>query len=138
MSEKVGYRNSAKAIIRVKGAILVLHPSGIDANRNWHIPGGIQDDPDEKLSDTAIREVQEETMIDLSQVNGDEVKVSQWTAVDRRDKVLITATFFLYDLDKKPKVFLSDEHDDYAWLTKEDAKDYPANKEVYEIAEELL
>lgn len=54
-------RVAAKAIIEAENGILILHPSGIDRNRKWHIPGGIRDDINEPLAKTVVREVLEET-----------------------------------------------------------------------------
>lgn len=40
---------AAKVIIEAEGAILALHPSEIDLNRNWQMPGGIRDDMRERV-----------------------------------------------------------------------------------------
>ena len=138
MSEILVPRNSAKAVLMCENSFLILHPSGIDENRNWHIPGGIQYDPNEALKDTAVREVWEETGIDISTIEGVPFKVSSWKAVDKGEKVLITAQFFLFLLNKKPIIVLSDEHDDSAWINKKNKENYPTNIEVDEIIEEKL
>ena len=59
--EGIKQRVAAKAVIESEGGILALHPSAIDTNRNWHIPGGIRDTLSEPLQQTAVREVMEET-----------------------------------------------------------------------------
>lgn len=136
MSERV-QRVAAKAVIQAEGGILALHPSSIDANRNWHIPGGIRDDINEPIQQTALREVLEETGIDLGAVSGEVIKVGEWPAVDKGEDVKILAVFFLFKLDSRPKVVLSEEHVDFAWLDGKNYKDFPANQEVYEIVERL-
>lgn len=131
-------RVAAKAVIEADGYILILKPSAIDANRNWHIPGGIRDDINEDLIDTAKREVLEETGFELGETPAKVFKIGEWPAVDKGEDVRILAVFFHFETDNMPKIELSEEHDDYAWVNLSNYKDYPANKEVYEIVEELL
>lgn len=131
-------RVATKAVIVAEGGILALEPSEIDANRKWHIPGGIRDDIHEPIEQTGIREVAEETGIDLSGHRGKVIKVGEWPAVDKGEKVRILAVFFLYKLDVRPEIVLSHEHINFAWLDKANHSDYPANPEVHELVEELL
>ena len=131
-------RVAAKAVIEAEGGILTLHPSAIDTNRNWHIPGGIRDTLTEPLQQTAVREVMEETGIDISQLEGIVFKIGEWPAVDQGEKVKILAVFFHFILAERPDVVLSDEHTEYAWLDKKNYKDFEANNEVYEIVEYLF
>lgn len=131
-------RVATKAVIMAEGGILVLHPSEIDANRNWHIPGGIRDDIQEPIEQTGIREVIEETGINLAGHNGKIIKVGEWPAMDKAEEVRILAVFFLYILDARPEVKLSPEHVDYAWLDKTNHHQFTANQEVHELVEELL
>jgi len=140
MSETLGLRVSAKAVIEAEGAILILHPSAIDANRRWHIPGGIRDDVREPLRETANREIWEEAKIDLTGVPSRVFKIGEWTAVDHGEKVGILAVFFHFKLDKRPPVDLTenDEHDDSAWINRRNYLDYDTNPEVREIVEELF
>lgn len=135
---ELGFRLAAKAVIIADGGLLILHPSGIDRNRNWHTPGGIRDDINESIVDTAIREVREETGLDLSPDSAKPFKVSEWRAVDRGEEVKITAIFFVFNLDMRPGVVLSHEHDQFAWISKQNYKDYQLNPEVLEIIEDLF
>lgn len=139
MSElNLAQRVATKAVIMAEGGILALHPSEIDANRKWHIPGGIRDDILEPIEQTGVREVAEETGIDLTSHNGKLIKIGEWPAVDKGEKVRILAVFFLYVLDVRPKIKLSSEHVEYAWLDKKNHRDFEANQEVYELVDELL
>jgi 8-oxo-dGTP pyrophosphatase MutT (NUDIX family) len=131
-------RVAAKAVIEAEGGILVLHPSEIDLNRKWHIPGGIRDDIDEPLMATAVREVFEETRVDLSAVDGQVLRIGEWSAVDKGENVKILAVFFYFKLPTRPKIQLSEEHINSAWLDPSIHKDYEANVEVHEIVEKLL
>ncbi len=128
----------AKAVIEAEDGILILHPSEIDANRNWHIPGGIRDDIQEPIDETARREVREETSIKLDDIKGSVFKTGEWLAVDQGEKVKILAVFFHFILPHRPKITLSSEHDEFTWIDRTSYRDYQANKEVYEIVEELL
>ncbi len=129
---------SAKAVIEAEGGILVLHPSEIDANRNWHIPGGIRDNINEPLRETCNRETMEEAGIDLTGHTGRFIKVSEWPAVDQGNDVMILAIFYHFVLKRRPPITLSGEHDDSAWLDRSNYRQYPANEEVYQLVEELL
>lgn len=131
-------RIAAKAVIESEGGILVLHPSAIDANRKWHVPGGIRDDISESLGMTAVREVGEETGIDISGLQGKVFKIGEWPAVDKGERVKILAVFFHFIIPTRPDVILSDEHVDAAWLDISNYKNYEANNEVYEIIELLF
>ena len=136
-SDKLVQRISGKAVIEAEGAILALHPTNIDANRKWHMPGGIRDDINESVLGTAVREVLEETGINLSGVPTDVFKISEWEAVDKEEHVKILAVFFHFVLPKRPPIVLSDEHDKSAWLDLDNYRSFNANKEVYEIIERL-
>ena len=138
MSELLVQRVATKVVIEAEGAILALHPSEVDLNRNWQIPGGIRDDFSETLIETGVREVGEETGLDIGGMAMRVFKYGEWTAVDKGEKVGIVAVFFHVILPKRPDIVLSHEHDDLAWLTKANHKDYQANREVHEIVEELL
>lgn len=131
-------RIAAKMVVEADSRLLILHPSAIDLNRNWHISGGIRDDINEPILETGIRELFEETKIDVRGLPHRVIKVGEWLAEDKGEKVKILAVFFHYVLEKMPSIMLSEEHDDAAWITRGNYHDYPANKEVYELVEELL
>ncbi len=136
--QKLVLRVAAKVVIEAENGILALHPSEIDLNRNWQMPGGIRDDISESLTETAIREVREETGIDLSSEIFKPFKIGEWPAVDQGEKVKILAVFFHIILPTRPKVVLSEEHDSSMWLDKTNYQNYQSNREVIEIIEELL
>ncbi len=139
MSKTLVQRVGVKVVIEAEGGILALHPSEIDLNRKWQIPGGIRDDISEPLVITGVREVLEETGIRLEGSKlGKPIKIGEWSAVDKGENVRILAIFFHVVLPKRPEIVLSEEQDDYAWLDLSNYKKYEANQEVYEIVEELL
>jgi len=134
---KLVLRVGAKVVIESEGGILALHPSAIDLNRNWQVPGGIRDDILEPIVQTAIREVLEETGIDLTGLPLKPFKISEWAAVDKGENVKILAIFMYVKLPARPAVVLSEEHDEFAWLDRDNYRNYQANREVVEIIEEL-
>jgi dATP pyrophosphohydrolase len=138
MNENLVQRVAGKAVILADNGILALHPSGIDLNRKWHIPGGIRDDINESIIETAVREVNEETGIDLSKTEGKGIKVGEWKAIDKGEKVKILAVFYLFRLNERQPIKLSHEHDKFAWLDKSNYKQIDANPEVHELVETLL
>jgi 8-oxo-dGTP pyrophosphatase MutT (NUDIX family) len=138
MSAKRVQRVAGKAVIEAQGGILVLHPSSIDLNRKWHIPGGIRDDIEEPIRATAIREVREETGMHLDVDSGQLLKVGEWPAVDKGEAVKILAVFFLFKLANRPTIKLSHEHDSFAWLDSGNLHSHDTNPEVREIVLELL
>lgn len=138
MQNELVLRVAAKAVIEAKHGILALHPSAIDLNRKWHIPGGIRDDIMEPILQTAVREVKEETGINLRDVSGAVCKIGEWQAIDKGEKVKILAVFYHFKLSERPDIILSHEHDKYIWLDRENYKQYETNPEVSELIEELL
>ncbi len=133
MSENRIQQIAAKAVIVVRGKILILHPSAIDNNRNWHFPGGRRDNMNEEIENTAKREVLEETGIDLSSAHGRVIMVSEWVANNNKESVQIMGVFFRYDMDSEPKIKLSEEHDRFVWLNSSSIADLNVNKEVPEV-----
>ena len=131
-------RVAAKVVLESQGGILALHPSAIDLNRNWQMPGGIRDDIRESIMATAAREVLEETGIDITGLRLRPFKVGEWTAVDKGENVKILAVFMHVRLAARPAVTLSEEHDQFVWLDLANYKNYSANYEVVEIIEELI
>jgi len=138
MSESLVQRAGAKAVIEAEGGLLVLHPSPIDLNRNWQWPGGIRDDIEEPLIDTCLREVDEETGIDLTGIPHKLLRYGEWEAVDKGERVKILALFFHFILPERPWPILSHEHDDHDWINRANYLDFEANPEVHEVVEQVL
>jgi len=128
-------RVAAKAIIEAERSILILKPS---ANSKWHVPGGIRDDINEAIEETAHREVREEAGFDLVGRSGRVCMAGEWTAVDKGERVKIMAVFFHYRLSARPSVVLSHEHVAYAWVNRQNVADYDVTPEVLEIVANIL
>lgn len=92
-------KSVAKVVIKWKNMCLFLKRAG---DNTWELPGGHLE-AGETFKQGAKREVEEETNIKLSKLK---------LLRKQKDFCLFTAT------PKVIKVILSDEHVDYAWVTK--------------------
>lgn len=114
---------------------MALKPSGIDVNKKWHIPGGIRDDISESLFQTAIREVKEETGIDISNETYKLIKIGEWTAIDKGEPVKILGVFFHLRLTKRPEIKLSNEHSDFVWINLSNYQSFDIHPDLKECVE---
>ena len=131
-------RVASKAVVESDNQILILQPSKIDQNKKWHIPGGIRDNINEPLKQTAIREVAEETGLNLEGLPTKVVYASEWKAKDKGEEVNIVAIFFHFKLPTRQNVNLSEEHKGYAWINKQNIENYVCTPEVIEILDIVL
>lgn len=104
-------------IIDQNGKYLLLreastYEEGTNIGR-YHLPGG-RLDIGEYFEDGLFREVKEETGLEIEIIKP--ICVGEWRPVIRGVKNQIVAIFFLC-LAKSTKVTLSDEHDDYQWVS---------------------
>lgn len=133
--DKLPVRRVAKAIIidPVGGVALVLRLEPIERQvrgiDEWHVPGGSFDEQhDSTLLDTLWREVQEETgFTDQNLVLIDELGTDEWQALYKREPSRFRATFFLLKVagPMPANLQLSDESEDYHWLTEAEAAEFP-------------
>jgi 8-oxo-dGTP diphosphatase len=95
----------------------------------WEIPSG-KKEPFESLKAAAEREFKEETGIAVRVVKP--VHVFKYLVEKETDIRDVTQTDFLVKAKGKPKVTLSAEHQNYAWLSKEEIDNYDLSKEIKE------
>lgn len=100
----------------------------------WQAVGG-RLEKGEKLEDGLRRETQEETGITGLQV-GKVIHVDEWFAKPEGDLKHIIALFFLCEVNSDD-VILSDEHQEYAWVTVDDLESYSDSIEK-EIKEAII
>lgn len=117
MSEKL-FNVGIKAIVRRGNKLLVAHNTA--GGGFWEVPGGRMDG-NETIEETLLRELKEELP------NVQNIQVGQLIGATRVHKdikpgVSLVLLFFEVSAEfvgGEPK--LSDEHDKYEWLTKEEA-----------------
>lgn len=108
------------AVIRVwcGNSLLILKRPDKDRNKKgWCLPGGKQD-KDEQISNTAFRELLEET--------GFSAKALQYIGKyesDIKDKPALVHVFEIF-VDEMPTITISSEHVGFAWVDKADLGNY--------------
>lgn len=108
---------AVKAVIKNQSGKSLIVREG----ERWQAVGG-RLEKGEKLEDGLRRETQEETGItDLSV--GRVIHVDEWFAKPEGELKHIVALFFLCTTMTE-KVVLSDEHQEYAWITEEELEIY--------------
>lgn len=103
---KVLIRNSNGEYLFVR-----REPSFKTGPQKWDIPGG-RIEPDEPLIEGLRREVKEETALELTSIS--KLLAAQDIFVKEKELHVIRLT---YVGEANGSVVLSDEHDDYRWMT---------------------
>jgi len=106
-----------------KAYTLLIKRSGQGSHAGlWEFPGGKREG-DDKLPDTIIKEVQEETGISVPisrlhkmTLRQDVGKEQRVTDVNKQRNIRFVPFFYEITLESLPQVLLSEEHDDYLWL----------------------
>jgi 8-oxo-dGTP diphosphatase len=120
------YRIAVRGIVEHEGKFLLLKRAKLARGENgfWELPGGGQDfgeSPHEAL----IRELDEETGLKVTIEN----PVCVWHHLRENNVQIIGMTFICKAITTE--VVLSDEHSDFAWVTK-------ANLNEYKVFPELM
>lgn len=116
---------ACKAAIVRDGKLLLLRESSTHTTNSkagqYQFPGG-RIEPGEPFLEGLQREVREETGFEL--VVGTPFYVSEWFPKVRGKQLHIVGIFFLAQ-DKGGEVTISEEHDDYRWVGKDEFEDLP-------------
>ncbi len=129
------YLKTVRCIVFFQDRILMLKKS-LDSNNPgaWEFPGGkIEKDLDSEdyLRESAVRELKEETGINIDQSNLHRIANSQKITFEYKGKTKAREIFYFSLILKiKPAVILSsllnsygeseDKHDDFDWFTKDE------------------
>lgn len=97
--------------------LLLLYNEG-----HWGLPKGKVEEG-ESDKDAAIREIKEETDIDVSNFEEGFEELIHYTYKRKSKKIYKTVLYFLTEY-RKGKVTLSNEHVSYKWLKLNDSLDY--------------
>lgn len=117
------YGLTMRGIAKKDGKIAILrrHPKSRTNPHKWELPGG-KVDPGEFFDEALIREMKEETNLDVK--IGDFYEAIQDDYVHKRTVQIIMEVIILSEEFK-----ISDEHDDYKWVNLEEIKSlYQENK----------
>ena len=117
---------TVKALLFYNGKFLIVQRSKMSQNEYgfWEFPGGrleFSEDPKEGL----VREIKEEVSIDATI----EFPVSVWDHVKTNDHI-VGITFLAKA--SGDNIVLSDEHNDYKWISKDEFKDYKVFPKILE------
>ena len=115
---------ATKAFIVHDGKILLLKEStnykdGANAGRYDVVGGRVE--PGQRFDDSLIREIKEETGLTVK--IGRPFFVNEWRPEVRREKWQIIGTFFEC-LSDSNQVTLSEDHEEYVWISPEEYKNY--------------
>lgn len=130
---------SAGGVVFKKNLWLIIkhRPSSDFPQEQWRLPKG-NIDPGEKITDTAIREVLEETGINAKILG--KVSDQRYVYTFRGEKIFKIVTFYLMEyLSGEPKE--NDEVEEIFWLPLEKAKktlSFQSDKSILQKAKELL
>jgi 8-oxo-dGTP pyrophosphatase MutT (NUDIX family) len=109
-------------IVNLDNEALIMSEKG-----RWQAPGG-RLEAGETLLKGLVREVFEETGLQHLEI-GDVVHVDEWFAKPEGIRKHIVAIFFVCHT-QSDQIVLSDEHDDFAWITPADFDDYELELEM--------
>ena len=109
-------------VVKDNRVLIIQRSADEEAYPNlWEIPSGKRE-PFEKSEDAVVREVKEETGLDVEVVMP--ISVFEFK-VEKPDEIRdATQINFLVKLKGDQEVKISDEHQNFAWITKNEVKDY--------------
>ncbi len=113
--------------------LLVHHRKG-----HWGFPKG-HVEPEESPSETALRELAEETGVTDCRLLGDEVFIERYTFISKKGQQVDKAVTFFIGLVDDPAVTVQpQEVQDHAWLTADQARDRLTFHEARELLGRVL
>ena len=120
-----------------KDKILIIQRSA-DENifpNLWEFPSG-KKEPMEKIEDAVRREAKEETGLDINL--GKPLTVFNFTWEKENEIRDATEIVFLGKVKGSKEIKISSEHQDYAWITKDEIDDYNLSLETKEAIKKAL
>jgi 8-oxo-dGTP diphosphatase len=115
-------------IIKDSKVLIIQRAANEEAYPNlWEVPSG-KKEPMEKIEDTALREVHEETGLKTKIIKVADVFNF---SVEKTDEIRdVTQINFLLELSEESEVKLSAEHQNFAWVTEDELIKYNLSKET--------
>lgn len=122
-TETTEQRFIAHGVVELEGRYLLLQRgTGRYLGDHWDVPGGTVE-PGETPQEAAVRECIEEAGLRCD--IGKEVSHFENMDTGGRDINFHTITFRLHPVSEVIEVTISHEHQDYLWVTKDEASDLP-------------
>jgi ADP-ribose pyrophosphatase len=128
MVKKIVKGIAVAGIVFNKNKVLIIQRSENDDvfPGLWELPSGKRENF-EKSEDALVREVKEETNLDVIKI--DPIHVFEFK-VDKEEEIRdVTQISFLVELIGKPIVKLSEEHQNFVWVIEDQLSDYNVSKE---------
>jgi len=97
----------------------------------WGFPGGSIEDKDKSPKDAAIRELKEETGLELT--FNEERKCKEFSKITNKDNSI--SYYFLAELETSPinNIKISKEHSKYEWYDYDNQKNYNWMPDVFQL-----
>lgn len=130
---------ATKAFIVHEGKILILREAsayleGTNTSKYDIVGGRLK--PGERFDDSLLREVKEETGLDVE--IGKPFFVNEWRPVVKEEPWQIVGIFFFCKVKGDTTVTLSSDHDDYKWIDPKDFANYPIIENLKIVFEAFL
>lgn len=118
-------------LVKNRGQVLLLQRK---RSKVWSLPGGRLEKDERNWKEALIREVGEESGLEISDLKPFDIKIIE-------DKWQVKyCVFFLTELKESKKPQISEEHVDYKWISDEELKDLELDDEpkVREVLEKFF
>ena len=129
---------ATKAFIKKDDKILIIRESNKYSDGtnigNYDVIGG-RINPGEKFNESLLREIKEETGLE---VNLDKPFFVNEVRINKNDEIWQIVRIFFTAEAKSDKVVLSDDHDSYLWINPSDYKNHNIIGNLHEVFEEYL
>ena len=122
MTDKKDWGLTVRGLVKKDNKILILrrHPKSRNNPHKWELPGG-KVDPGEFFDNALIREFKEETNLEVEIESLFEVVQDEF--ISRRTNRPISTVQLMMNLEIiGGEVKISDEHDDFKWVSNEELK----------------
>ncbi|WP_297979493.1 NUDIX domain-containing protein [uncultured Methanobrevibacter sp.] len=123
MTEKKDWGLTVRGVVKKEEKILILkrHPKSRNNPQKWELPGG-KVDPGEFFDDALVRELKEETSLDVEIESLFETVEDRF--ISRRTHQYINTVQLMMNLEIiSGEVQISDEHEDFKWVSAEELKE---------------
>ena len=122
-------------IIKRGDKFLIIKRTSDNTNESgfWEFPSG-KIEFGENLNDGLLRELSEEIGINLSKVNKKLIGTSEYLIEKKGQKRYTIQLNYLIEIKEEPKIKLSNEHTEFAWVKRDDKRMDDFLKEILKYA----